>query len=234
MEEKPYTGISGEIVFTYSFQNMFMNMTVEYCKKNIVVNTGRALILNRLVNATYNPISHVAVGTGTAQPTLADTALGSERTRKAATVTVTATSPTFNVKFSTSYTSTEINGCTEIGLFNASSGGQMITRTRFDAISIPDGTMNIDYYLNLNTGKTETVWTKTGGYTYTYQSSQPVSIMGVLETDTGNGYAKKTSISNVDGAAGSYYYDSANKILYIRCSDSADPAGHSILVLTSN
>lgn len=235
MSEKQYSGITGYIVFRISYQNMFTNVVIETEPyKNIVVNSGRTLILNRLVNATYDAISYIGVGTGTADPALNQTALGNERSRKSATVTVTSSSPNFNIKFSANYTSSEINGVTEIGLFNAATSGTMVTRTTFSAISIPDGTMTINYYLSLNTGKQETTWTKTAGKTYTYQSYQPVTVNGVIELNTGNGYVKKTNVNDVEATPASYYYDSGAKLLYIRTSNSLDPSNHTILVLSTN
>lgn len=80
-------------------------------------------------------------------------------------------------------------------------------------------------------------WTKTGGYTYVYEIAWDyMPTMGTygktyraLQSVKQNGTALtlQTSVADVDANAGSYYYDSTAKKIYVRCTDdlAADRSG---------
>lgn len=199
--------------------------------QNLVTNNGRTLILNRLSSNTANFINYMAIGTGATAATLADTTLGTETVRKAATPTVSGT-PNWKVTFNAVFTAAEINGTTEVGLLNASSNGTLATRNVHTAISIPvTSTMGVDYIIQINTGYIGANWTKTGGQTYVYELAEPNDVKAVVEIDTGYGYVKTTSVANVNATANTYYYDSAADKVYVHCSDGASANTHSVLVL---
>jgi hypothetical protein len=115
--------------------------------ENMVVNSGLNLILSRLYSASSNPVSHVAIGTGTAAEDASQTSLGSETARASASFTLDSTNKKLN--FSATFTATQINGTTEIGLFNASSGGTMLSRKKLSsAFNIPaTGNVTISGYI---------------------------------------------------------------------------------------
>ena len=199
---------------------------------NIIVNNGRLNILNRLQSNTYGPILGMGIGTGTGALALANNTLTTETVRNGVSASVNG-SPNWNTSFTASYTATQINGSTEIGLFdNATLGsGTMLTRSTYPTISVPPGTnIGINYMISLNTGFLSAGWTLTSGKTYTYQTGQTQSVLGIIETDTGNGYIKETSTASVESTANSYYYDGSN-YLYINCSDGLNPSTHTIMVL---
>lgn len=194
---------------------------------NLVTNGGRTFLLNRMAVNTTGPVSHMAVGTGTTAPALDQTTLTTETVRKAVTYAVTATSPNWYTTFTSTFTATELNNTTEIALLTASSGGTMVTRSTHTAISLPAGSsMSIDYQLILQTSNTLTGFTQYSGANYSVD--QTIAVAAVIEADTGNGYVKKTSITDVTNTANTYFYDSANHKLYIHCSDGANPSTHTI------
>lgn len=202
-------------------------------KSNLIVNNGRTNLLHQWADTSYGPVAGMGIGNATTIA-LADTTVGTESTRLAVSATVN-TSPNWNVQFQSTYTATQINGATAIGLFdNATKGsGTMLTKSVFSAISIPAGSsMTVQYQMGLSTGVFAVGWTLTSGKTKTYQISQGTSVAAVVEMDTGAGYSKQASTSAVESNAGSYYYDSSGHILYVHCSDDADPATHSVLVIS--
>ena len=59
---------------------------------NLVVTAGKAYVASRMKDATATAMSHMAVGTGTVDPAVGDTTLGTETARVALTsTTVTST-----------------------------------------------------------------------------------------------------------------------------------------------
>ena len=129
----------GEFTATLRIQNMFIDREIKIpLGKNMIVNTGLELALTRLKDASLNPVSHMAIGTSSTSESTTQTALGAETTRKSATITVNTSS--YFIQAQATFSSTEINGTQEIGVFNASSGGKMFARKVVSpAIQIPSG-----------------------------------------------------------------------------------------------
>lgn len=107
---------------------------------NLVVTVGKAWIAGRLKDTAGGhtmptQMSHMAIGSGTANPADADTALGTELGRTALTTaggTVSSATVTFAATFAAG---TGTGAVTEAGIFNASSAGTMICRTKFDVVN---------------------------------------------------------------------------------------------------
>ena len=107
---------------------------------NNIVLSGRDLVAKLFINEKISPISHVAVGTGTANVNPNDTKLNAELFRKA----ITQIDPTRNIEtingrrkvtISAELDFNEAGGSlTEAGLFNAKDGGVMYNRVVFSAI----------------------------------------------------------------------------------------------------
>jgi len=117
-------------------------------KKNLIVDVGRQMLayLVKGDTTTMGVPSYVAIGTGTVAPAAGDTALGAEAGRKSATITVNTA--TFSTKFEASWgandPSTTTIDITEAGLFTAATGGNMLNRLVFGAISkAPDQTLTL-------------------------------------------------------------------------------------------
>jgi hypothetical protein len=111
----------------------------EFDVPNLVVNTGKTYIAAKMVATTNSPVSmtHMAIGTGTGTPAVANTSLGTEvgrvslsaSTASSNTVTYTATFPA----------GTGTGAITEAGVFNAASAGTMLCRTTFPAVNKQSG-----------------------------------------------------------------------------------------------
>jgi hypothetical protein len=94
-----------------------------------VVNGGRAIITNRIIGSGTEP-KYVAIGTGTTAVALTDTALGTEvETRATGTssrTTTSTTNDTYQVVGTVTATASRTIG--EVGLFDASSSGNLFVR----------------------------------------------------------------------------------------------------------
>lgn len=102
--------------------------------KNLVVSVGKTYIANRMQGTSIATVmGYMAIGTNTATPAVANTALGTEAGRVAlasftssgAQVTATATFPA----------GTGTGAITEAGIFNANSAGTMLCRTTFPVVN---------------------------------------------------------------------------------------------------
>lgn len=116
---------------------------------NLVVQTGRDYIAQRLISDSDGPMTHMAVGTSNAAAALADTALGTELTRQAFD---TATRVNNVTTFVTTYAPGAATGAlTEAGIFNTSSGGIMLCRTEFNVVNkAVDDTMVITWTVTIS------------------------------------------------------------------------------------
>lgn len=102
---------------------------------NLVVTTGKELLASRLASATDNVVGYMAVGSGNTAPAVTDTTLVAEISRVA--ISVAGGTPTGNTVL---YTATFPAGVgtgslQEAGLFNAVSGGSMLSRTTYAVIN---------------------------------------------------------------------------------------------------
>ena len=104
-------------------------------KDNIIVSVGFGFVCDAIGNGASRPgvMDYIAVGTGTATPTSADTTLGTELNRQAATYTkVTNQQFTMAATFGPGVAT---GALTEAGVFNASSGGTMFDHVSFSVIN---------------------------------------------------------------------------------------------------
>ena len=114
----------------------------EWTKHNLITNQGKTLFARRIGGDTHAAITHMAIGTGSTAPAAGNTILQTETTRLTCTNVVDGYSTVFSAIFS----SAQINTTTEVGLFNAASGGTLACRAVYSPISVPGGTnMAIDY-----------------------------------------------------------------------------------------
>ncbi|NBP66465.1 MAG: hypothetical protein EBU66_17695 [Bacteroidetes bacterium] len=105
----------------------------QYDATNLVVDAGLAYIASRMKDTTKTAMSHMAIGSGSTAPAAGNTSLGSQLGRVALTsTTVTANSVAYVASFPAG---TGTGAVTEAGIFNASSGGDMLCRTTFDVIN---------------------------------------------------------------------------------------------------
>lgn len=102
-------------------------------KKNLIVQVGKNYLANAITANTTSPFTYMAVGTGTTPATTSDTTLTTELARLA----FTSQSVTTNVvTLVTTYAAgTGTGAITEAGIFNASSGGTLLSHVVFSAIN---------------------------------------------------------------------------------------------------
>jgi len=120
---------------------------------DIVTNDGLGIVANRLKATGINSPSFVAWGTGTTDPTVTSTALetpsAEARTDGTESQQLTDNSnDTYRVVGT--ITSAGTQAITEVGLFTASTGGEMLVRSTFAAINLTLNdsitfTLNVDF-----------------------------------------------------------------------------------------
>lgn len=109
--------------------------------RNVVTNVGKAQVAGLINGVVTTPFTYVAIGTGTTPPAATDTALVTEIKRKAGTASRETTSVTNDTAVvEATFTSADglsgTSAVTEAGLFDASTGGNMLSRQTFSALNI--------------------------------------------------------------------------------------------------
>jgi hypothetical protein len=99
---------------------------------NLVVTAGKNWVADRMNNAN-TVMTHMAVGTGTTAAAAGDTALGTQLDRN----TLTSTTVTNNtIEYACTWAAGDGTGAiTEAGIFDASTGGDMLARTVFSVVN---------------------------------------------------------------------------------------------------
>ena len=99
---------------------------------NLVVTAGKEWVADRMNNAN-TVMTHMAVGTGTTAAAAGDTALGTQLDRN----TLTSTTVTNNtIQYACTWAAGDGTGAiTEAGIFDASTGGDMLARTVFSVVN---------------------------------------------------------------------------------------------------
>jgi hypothetical protein len=132
--------------------------TEYYWRKNIITNVGLAAIIRLIFSAfTETKFGYLAIGTGTTAESATDTALEYEIKRKTATQTQTTTTVTNDTclceaTFSSADGLSGTSNVSEVGIFNASSGGTLLARKTFTAVPInwdAGDTLTIRYYVQM-------------------------------------------------------------------------------------
>ena len=99
---------------------------------NMIMNGGFDLLIGSLIKSSDrpNPLTHIAIGTGSTATAATQTALVSETYRKAGTWSWNSGSKTFTI--TASWSRGQVTGTIKEGaVFNASSGGTMFDRIVF-------------------------------------------------------------------------------------------------------
>ena len=100
---------------------------------NLVVTAGKNFVSSRMKDTTKAAMSHMAVGTGTTSAAAGNTTLVTELDRNALTSTTVTTN---EIAYVCTWAAGDGTGAiTEAGLFNASSGGDMLCRTVFSVVN---------------------------------------------------------------------------------------------------
>jgi hypothetical protein len=100
--------------------------------KNLVVTAGKNWVADRM-NDANTVMTHMAVGTGTTEALVTQTALVTENDRNALTsTTVTANAIAYVATWAAGDATAAI---TEAGIFDAASAGDMLARTKFNVVN---------------------------------------------------------------------------------------------------
>lgn len=121
--------------------------------RNLVVNTGLAFVISRMVGTSKAVMSHMGIGSGTTAAAAGDTALVSQLGSRVS-LTSTTISGTNNEKvvYVASFGAGVGTGAvTEAGVFNASTSGDMLCRTVFAVVNkAADDTMQITWTITMS------------------------------------------------------------------------------------
>ena len=99
---------------------------------NLVVTVGKTFIAARMVG-TPTAMSHMAIGSGTVDPAVGDTTLGSELGR--VTLTSSASAGAVVTYVASFGAGTGTGAVTEAGILNAASAGTLLCRTEFAVVN---------------------------------------------------------------------------------------------------
>ena len=129
------------------------NVKEEREVKNLVVNAGLAYIASRMTGTAKSVMSHMALGSGSTAAAAADTDLGSILGSREAldSITISGTNDE-KVVYVSSFEAGDATGAvTEAGIFNASTGGDMLCRTVFSVVNkAADDTMSVTWTITLS------------------------------------------------------------------------------------
>jgi len=122
--------LSGKLSITHLDCNG--NVLNQINKSNLIVTAGKEWVAALIETGSGTAMTHMGIGTSATAPTITDTTLGTQAARVAfdsdarvdASITYVAT---FGAGVGT-------GSIVEAGLFNASSGGTMLSRTTFTAV----------------------------------------------------------------------------------------------------
>lgn len=120
---------------------------------NLVVNTGLAYIVSRMVGTSKDPMSHMALGSGTTAPAAGDTALQTQLGSRVALSSSTISGDNNEkVVYIAAFGAGEGTGAvTEAGIFNDASAGDMLCRTTFAVVNKgADDTLQITWTITLS------------------------------------------------------------------------------------
>ena len=126
------------------------NVKEERTEKNLVVTSGLGYIASRMKDASATAMTHMALGSGTTNALAAQTdlvtLLGSREALDSTTVTANA------VAYVSSFEAGDATGAvTEAGIFNASTGGTMLCRVKFDVVNkAADDTMTVTWTITVS------------------------------------------------------------------------------------
>lgn len=131
--------VTGEVTFRH--YNPAGELISEQTVKNLIVTTGLYHIAARMANTgTPTQMTHMALGSSSTTPALADTALGAQLGTRAALSVAGGTPANNTITYSATFAAGVATGAVvEAGIFNASTAGVMLCRTTFPVINKNSG-----------------------------------------------------------------------------------------------
>ena len=154
MKQTEKAGASGR--YHIIVKDQYGNIKEEQIIDNVTTTVGRALVIERMFNATPSAdllVNYIAVGTGTTAPVVGDTTLETETARK---LRVSLANEDNVGSVSTVFAAGDVPTSTlkEVGLFANGTGtadtGTLISRTAIDLPVTALDSVFIDYEYTLN------------------------------------------------------------------------------------
>ncbi len=140
--------LSGELAIV--LRDKDGNVKEERTERNLVVTTGLTYIASRMKDASATAMTHMGLGSGTTAAAAGQTDLVTLLGARETLDSTTASSNT--IVYVASFEAGDATGAvTEAGIFNASSGGTMLCRTKFNVVNKgADDTMNVTWTITLS------------------------------------------------------------------------------------
>lgn len=139
--------ITGQLTLTLRDSNG--QLIEERTVKNLVVDAGLTYIASRMIGESQDVMSHMAIGTGSTAPAGGQTSL---ITPSGSRVTLEAIQTDNAVTYSATFGAGVGEGAIqEAGIFNASTSGTMLCRTKFGVINkTSSDSLSINWVITVN------------------------------------------------------------------------------------
>ena len=209
------------------YYRFIQNNQVIYENKNLITTYGETVLLNRLINDNYPPITNILLGKGTNPPKKLDLQLNNETLRKTATKKYNITTKT--VTLTTTCEAHELTNITEIGTDNNEKLCSHDTFQPLNKLISSDNQITIEYQFHYTTGTIHNDWETTTlpGVYYTYEPNKPTLI---TEEETQSGYHKVATKEDLQNHNGAYYYNPTTHNLYITTTTRNNPGNYTIII----
>jgi hypothetical protein len=121
---------------TVSHFNSQGELVTKFEVPNLVVTSGKGYIASRIKDTTKAAMTHMAIGTSSTAAAASDTTLVAEGGRVSLSATTVSTNTvTYTATFPAGTGTSTSPGVQEAGVFNASSGGDLLCRTVFPSVA---------------------------------------------------------------------------------------------------
>lgn len=211
--------INGTYTITIPLQTMFLNKKITLHRHNIITEFGESFFLHRAIDNQFEPIQNLLLGNGTTPPKRTDTRLGNKRYSKKPVCTVDNDNK--QIKLTANFTITQLLESTEIGVstYNPSKKEVLISHDTFQEIDTSvftgiTGDVSIEYIYQFTTTYQKNNWTLYDENNMIYYTAEENRVVTVFENNVG--YREVSEVESIGNTPGTFYYDTTNKILYIR------------------
>lgn len=223
--------IKGCYTITIPVMGMFLNSSIKIKNDNIITTLGEAFFLTRMISDESNPLRYIVLGNASNKPKKSDMSLGNETVRKLCTKSVDLNKK--QIILTCNFPVKEIYGTSEIGVHNGDVliSHDIYTKLDDNVLTPTAGDVEVEYVFNLSTGNYKTGWELATEVNNVYYVVEPNNVSMVFE-ESGMGYKRVNSKTQVSNNPGSYYYDTTLKNLYVRTIDDTHPDNHELIVQT--
>ncbi len=206
--------IKGMYTFTIPIQTMFLNTRLEITNENIITILGESFFLHRCIDNEFEPLQYIHIGNGNFPPKRTDRKLGNEQLKKKCSVKVDILLK--QVVLNCSFKVEDLEDTTEIGVSN---GTILISHDVYNKLDSSvfrgiSGDITLEYVYQFSTSFQKNAWKVYDEGSNIYYAYEENKVIRVFENNSG--YRKVSSLNELQGYVGAYYYDDAGKYLYIK------------------